>query len=160
MGGRPTRPILYDTTRETRVVDGYVYFRDEEGRECGTYQGLYLYEHWVLERERFDQELNDWKDFRKDQQRDHEKQQMNGVTKIGRTQHLEQRPHSSEEQKVSELEWDRHEQELKDWKESRDAQRLANHSQQGKGAEKEVNLQQQEYERELRLTTSLTMLKD
>ena len=26
MGGRPTRPILYDITRETKIVNGYIYF--------------------------------------------------------------------------------------------------------------------------------------
>ena len=162
MGGRPTRPILYDTTRETKVVDGYIYMRDEDGCEHSIDEHDYSWLHWSLERERFNQELNDWKVFRKDQQRIHGKRQMNGAAENGKPQQRERRPHSftSEEQKASELEWDRHEQELKDWKESRDAQRLANHSQQGKGAEKSVNLQQQEHERELRLTASLTLLKD
>ncbi|MCJ1241032.1 hypothetical protein MMC14_009036 [Varicellaria rhodocarpa] len=162
MGGRPTRAILYDTTRETKVADGYIYFRDEDGLEHSINEHNYNCLHWTLERERFNQELNDWKDFRKDQQRVRERQQTDGVTKNGEPQHRERRPHTFtlEDQKASELARDRYEQELKDWKESRDAQRLANHSQQGKGAEKEVNLQQQEHERELRLTASLTMLKD
>ena len=69
MGGRPTRPILYDTTREIKVADGYIYFRDEDGLEHSVDKHDYNCLYWTLERERFNQELNDWKDFRKDQQR-------------------------------------------------------------------------------------------
>ena len=162
MGGRPTRPILYDTARETKVVDGYIYMRDEDGCQHSIDEHGYHWLHWSLERERFDQELNDWKDFCKDQQRVHEKLQMNGATENGEAQQQERRPHAFtlEEQKASEMQWDRHEQELKDWKKSRDAQRLADQGDQGKGTEKQVNLQQHELERESRFTANLTLLKD
>ena len=162
MGGRPTRPILFDTTRDTKVVDGYIYMRDEDGCEHSIDEHKYNWLHWSLERERFNQELNDWKDFRKEQQQIHEKQQMNGGAENGEPQHREQRPHAFtlEEQKASEMEWDRHEQELKDWKESRDAQWLVDQSQQGKRAEKKVNLQEHELERESRFAANLTLLKD
>ncbi|MCJ1241797.1 hypothetical protein MMC14_009803 [Varicellaria rhodocarpa] len=148
IGGRPTRQILYDTARETKIVDGYIYFRDEDGCEHGTYEHDYSCLHWCLERGQFNDELNDWKEFRKDQLRIHEKQRMNRATQNGEPQHLERRPHAFtlEELKISELDWDRHEQELKEWKESCDAERRAQQNQQGKRVDEDVNPQSQEHE--------------
>ena len=143
-------------------MDGYIYFRDEDSCEHSIDKYAYNSLHWSLKQERFDQKLNDWKDFRKDQQRIYKIQQINGATKINKPQHRERqfRAFTLEEQKASELEWDRHEQELEDWKESRDAQRRADQNQKGKGADREVNLQQHELEQESRFTTSLTLLKN
>ena len=89
MGGRPTQPILYNTNRETKVMGRYIYFRDENSCEHSIDKHNYNCLHWTLERERFNQELNDWKDFCKDQQQVHEKQQINRVTKNREPQHQE-----------------------------------------------------------------------
>ena len=72
---------------------------------------------------------------------------MNGAAENGKPQQQKSQLHKftlKEEQKASELEWERHEQELNDWKESCDAQRLADQSQQENGTQENAEPEQLE----------------
>lgn len=157
MGGRPTRPILYDATaRKTRVVDGYIYCEDDDGVDRGDYEDSYLSLHWELQDERVVPELEEWLKFRRLRQRGCWTQPRKEVAEEAKLKPLWQRllgviqkPSSEDAEK-----------ELKDWKDSRDARQRAYESMQGQGAAKDADPQQQEHEREERFTASLKLLKD
>lgn len=80
MGGRPTHPLRSQPIWKTILINGFLYWRDEELKvdRCELEQN-YIGSHWSRERTRFQEELRQWQRFRDFQQRVHDDQQDRGV---------------------------------------------------------------------------------
>ena len=65
LGGRPTRPVrpkpVYKTTLEGDLL---TWFDEEKGETCRCEPQIFISGHWLDEANKFEQELNDWKEFK------------------------------------------------------------------------------------------------
>lgn len=80
MGGKPTHRLRSQPIWKTTLVNGFLYWRDEELEEdrCEL-EDNYIGSHWAHERIRFQEELRQWQRFRDFQQRARDGQQDKGT---------------------------------------------------------------------------------